>query len=362
MNIKATEHRHYSNKDYRIASDLPNNRQVAERKDCVDILGESGEVINSSAGSNVDTNIRGDVFWTEGDEIQKWSEAEGEQSVAKGYRGFIPGPDGKLFALGFDREAARQTVELLDEKGNTGGKALLPEQFKITGAYTNQDQSRVLLGGWSEAYFDVYTRPATLFALEVSDEGALKMEAVRRDNLNALSVKDYQPIILEDGREGVVTQMELKLGSRSESHEGAWSLLGYGAAPGGRPVDPFGSDLPANTLSEQLSQLFSSNEKTGSSSPGVPVWSKMEPRNPDLVDVSPPPTCREVEPEKKLWHPSLALKAGSGGAGLAAGAALLAVGLGPVGLGVAAAGLLGGVLCDFSLQPLNRISCGGSHY
>lgn len=357
MIVSTTQYRQLSREgvktDYYAAQPLPGEIIAAESKDRVDILSPKGDLLHTSRGGNLEANLKGDVFWTRDQNIMKWSADEGETTFAEGYSRYLPGPDGKVFAIGYnpDSEFRGATVDLLDAEGKLVSRAPLPAQFKITGAYISHDQSKVLIGGWadnySDPYADPYVRPADVFSLEVDDNGQLKMTNERSSSLNALSQKDCQPFLLQDGRVGVAEQLSYKVGGRTANHDRVWEILGPGAAAGGRPADFSGTNRPLSTLDEQIAAIYPDTEASRYHVPpeGTPMWPPLGGSEGGLVDLTPTPPAPPAPPEEVSPLRSNLLPLSSGGLGLGAGVALFAAGLGPIGVGVGLIGLAGaGVL------------------
>lgn len=351
MIISTTQHRQLSRNgaptDYVAAQPLPGETLAAQAEDTVDILSPDGKVLHSSPGQNLEANLQGDVFWTRDQNIVKWTPEKGESTFANGYSQFLPGPDGKVFAIGQDREGGEfgvPTVDLLDADGKMVSRSPLPESFHITGAYLSHDQRKALIGGWSEKYSDVYSRPSSVFSLEVDPDGQLKVTREHSGNLNALSTKDCQPLLLQDGRIAVAEQLDYTIAGRKADKDHVWEILGPSAAPGGRLVNIGGTDAPASTLDEQLQAVYpGQQERHYEPSEGTPVWAPLGLSQDGLVDLTPlaPASAPILETRKPSALRSTILPLSSGGLGLGAAAALFAVGLGPVGIGVGLLGLAG---------------------
>ena len=284
MIIQKTQSRNLSRDgvptNYVAAYELPDKTLAAQSEDKVDIMSENGEVLFSSPGKNLEANIDGDVFWAEDGNIQKWTKDSGETTLARGYSEFIPGPDGKLFAFGYHRDRVK-TVDLIGANGDVLSSRPLPERFNLTGAYISHDQKKALVAGCEDAYHG-YDGPihhkASLYSLEVAANDYLFMKTERRDRLNPSLRKDYKPFLLEDQRVGVNAQGSYSIGERTEKTGDVWNLLGYSAAPGGRPVNIAGTDTPASTLTEQL-ELISTGRRPDappSHQDGTPVYSEIK--------------------------------------------------------------------------------------
>lgn len=346
----------------KVSFELTDGYLATRTKDGVTVTSPDGEVVHTAKGYNLDANDQGQALWMSKGNIHRWDPQIGVTKFEGEFDGMTPGPDGKTLALRYKRnmsEAAEEylpydewpeperQVVLLGTEGQELASRVVPDGG-ILGTYANHDGSELLIASHSfRSRIDYdskyhYDNQVTMVQVQGNQLAAGTIDYSPKRSTES---DEYAPILLDDGRLMLVEYDSVAVGNKDvESSKEMQDALGPAAAPGGRIVSLKTTLAPALTLAEQLAQAgrnvgfhrFDLGELPVFE--GTPVWPLHPADETEAPSILPEPVNQV--PEEKADRSSL-FAGMTAALGTLGGGALALAGLTPVGIGVAAAGLLG---------------------